>query len=429
MSMSFVQVKTVASVNLVFGLDWFAVLGGPVAREARRIARQHKASHVVHAGDDAASVGIAALPAQKRGTVMYSAAELVARRFSTGAVALILQLDRHQWWLVAVHEGAVIARTDQFFASFDDAMDGVRPLSQAYPQLVVMSDEAELPSLTDLVQGPLAGAELRRLTHGRGMLSRPYYAAVFFGLILYAGYRVLSGDILGWHDASDGTAVSADEAWQNALHELASRHWVHGVTGTVDVLISLYSLPVRLAGWRLYTADCVAQNEQWRCHADYGRDDQNASNAGFLEAAPASWSIRFTPLEQARVQWSLASSGRLLARTELPHSQHVERTVFSALQSIRPAFAMINIDAPELLPVIAPRDEQGNALASPPGLPGYRLRAVRIQAPLRSLSLLLPHADAMAWRRAVLSLDPQVRPDLTQSQLNVTLQGVLYEQD
>src|SRR5690554_847933 len=105
MSASRAFIKTVSSVSLVFGMDWFAILGGAVSREVRRIVRQNKATHAVHVMDDAASVGVTALQTEKRGVVLYSAAQIVAQRFRTGAIAMVLQLDDTQWWLVAVHEG------------------------------------------------------------------------------------------------------------------------------------------------------------------------------------------------------------------------------------------------------------------------------------------------------------------------------------
>lgn len=89
----------------------------------------------------------------------------------------------------------------------------------------------------------------------------------------------------------------------------------------------------------------------------------------------------------------------------------------------------MTLDAPEQLLIPVPRDEQGQPVARPSDLPRYGMRAMRIRAPLRSISLLLPHARAVAWRRVVLSVDPNVRPDLVHSSLNVDLQGALYEQD
>lgn len=431
MATSRTLIKTLSSANLVFGLDWFAVLGNTPAREIRRIARQQKATHVVHAGDDAASVGVTSLPPVRRGMVLYSAAQLVAQRFSTGVIALIAPLDDQHWWLVAVHDGAVIARTDCICQSFDEATAQIGPLRQAYPALILLDDEQRAPSLTDLGGQLYPQARLRRPAYGSALFSRPYRWLILMVAVIYL-IHLSAGRVLGFFSAGDTTRapdLTPLAAWQSAVHTVTSRHWVHGVTGTSDVLLSLYALPVDVAGWRLREAQCISSHDQWRCHADYARHDADASNTGFLAAAPASWDTRFTPLEQAQVHWSFESGGLSLATTTLNNSRHTERQVFSSLQAIRPAFALMTIDAPEPLRIPAPVDESGQAIPQPDGLPQFRLRTVRIQAPLRSLSLLLPHSEAMTWQRVTLGVNTQARPDLTHSQLNVTLQGVLYEQD
>ncbi|HLR78699.1 MAG TPA: hypothetical protein VK062_06585, partial [Burkholderiaceae bacterium] len=106
-----------------------------------------------------------------------------------------------------------------------------------------------------------------------------------------------------------------------------------------------------------------------------------------------------------------------------------EREIFSMFQRIRPAFSRMVIEAPRVLPVVAPVDPQGQPLAAPGGLPRFHARNLQLQAPLRSLNLLLPHCEAVFWQTVTLDLASRARPDLTSSRLNVTLQGVLYEQD
>lgn len=428
MQASHAIVKTVSSINLVFGLDWFAILGGTVAREVRRIAREQKATHVVYAGDDASSAGVASLQTGKR-VVLYSAAQLVAQRFSTGVVALILQLDDHQWWLVAIHEGAVIARTDYVCRSFSEASDLVAQLRQSYPALTVLNDaQAEALSLSELTSTLYSEAEVRRVSYGSGIWHRPFFRVVLIvlsGLVLHklsvlidkGGVRVSS------------VLVAPAEAWNNAVRTALAAHWVHGVTGTSDVLHSLYDLPVDLTGWQLKHAECVSRQSTWQCHADYERNAYDASNAVLLEVVPVTWDVSFTPLDHARVQWEFVSTGLSLDQSRPGSSQHTEHYIFSTLQAIRPAFSLINIEPPQPLRIPAPVDEHGVAIPQPLGLSQFRMRAVRLQGPLRSISVFLPHAHHMAWQRVVLSLNPENQPDLIRSRLNVTLHGVLYEQD
>lgn len=429
MSASHALIKTVGSVRLVFGLDWFAILGGTVSREVRRIARQQKASHVVHAADDAVSVGVISLAGGKRSAVYYSAAQLVAQRFSTGVVALIIRLDHARWWLVAVHEGAIIARTDYVCTTCEEAKSRLDILRHAYPGLTLLDDEEGESSLAGLADTVHDEARLRTAP-GSGWLPKLYTRVLLPALVVYVFYHAgLLGSFFDWREPQVSSDVSTHEAWSQSIRELSAAHWVHGVAGSTGLLLSLYALPVQLEGWRLRTAECIAHVDLWRCHADYDRADPDTDNDRFLGAAQPGWEVSFTPLEQARIRWGFPAAGRELAQSALYSRSYIERSVFSALQAIRPAFASMTLDAPEQLLIPVPRDEQGQPVARPSDLPRYGMRAMRIRAPLRSISLLLPHARAVAWRRVVLSVDPNVRPDLVHSSLNVDLQGALYEQD
>lgn len=429
MSASRAFIKTVSSVSLVFGMDWFAILGGAVSREVRRIARQNKATHAVHVMDDAASVGVTALQTEKRGVVLYSAAQIVAQRFRTGAIAMVLQLDDTQWWLVAVHEGAVIARTDYVYTTEAEVEALIGQLRQAYPTLTVLDDQASL-SLSGLIENRSADAELRHVAHRNSILSRPFLTMLLAALLILVVYKALSAADV-FHRRQNPTAgeIVPEVAWDAAVRNVINARWVHGAAGTHDVLSSLYAQPVKLAGWRLLHIECVARVAQWRCHADFVRHDTDASNKRFLAAAPPEWEVSFTPLDQVRVRWNLAPKGLRLGQAAVRMGYENERDLFSKLQSIRPALALVNIDAPEPLPVPAPHDERGQAIPKPEGLPQFRTRTVRIQAPLRSLALLLPYCEAMGWHRLVISMSPHIQPDLTHSRLNVSLQGVLYEKD
>lgn len=429
MSTSRTLIQTVSSVNLVFGLDWFAILGGSASREVRRIARQHKATHAVHAGDEAASVGITTLQATKRGTVLYSAAQLVARQFESGAVAVVMPLGDARWWLVAVHEGAVIARTDYVCTTQSELAALIVQLRQAYPALKVLDNENDAPSVSQLAGMLHAQAELQRVVYGGRGLSGPFAWFVLIALLIvllrYASTAIdlFDRETPAKHD------VPPEAAWRAALAETAQSLWIHGTAGTHDVLQSLYVHPVELAGWQLLHIECASHAKQWRCHADYSRADPETDNERFLDRAPSGWNVGFTSLEQLRARWTLPARGLSLAQTELHSANDNERHLFSRLQSIRRAFTQVTLDAPEALRVPAPVNQHGQAIPRPPDLPQVRTRAVRIQAPLRSLALLLPHCQAMAWNNVAISISPGIQPDLTHSRLNVTLQGILYEQD
>src|SRR5690606_38977494 len=93
----------------------------------------------------------------------------VAQLFSAGTIALLLELGGAGFWLVAVHEGAVVARTDRLFDSSADAQLVLSELRQSYPQLVLLGD-AQAPAQPGLGAIEAASTQhsslraLRRLT-------------------------------------------------------------------------------------------------------------------------------------------------------------------------------------------------------------------------------------------------------------------------
>lgn len=429
MAASRTVIRQVACARLVFGLEWFALLGNTGTREVRRVARAHKASHAVHAGPHVGSVGLATLARPPRGVLLYSAAQLVAQRFSTGAVALVLPMEPERWWFVAVHDGAVIARTDHICDSIAEAQSMIHTLRQAHPGLTVLDDAEGGLTLHTLATELYTEAALNQVSRGkrRWALWGPVLV-----LLLVAAWLLDAISSSGvWPRGTQKPITSRDAslAWDDAIKSSHAGRWVHGVLGTAQVANTLLDLPVRLDGWQLQKADCRATGARWQCLADYGRDTVDASNRGFLARAPEDWAIEFTPLDGARGRWAFDARGLPVSHAMLRAPGHTDHHLFSELQHIRPAFSQMVIEASQPVPVMAPVDESGQPLPRPDGLPRYYTRALRVQAPLRSLSLLLPNSEAMFWQAATLRLEPPVRPDLTSSRLHLTLQGVLYEQD
>src|SRR5690606_15590762 len=135
--MNHVSVRLVESVGLGFGLEWLPLVTGRPDRSARRLARQHKASHMVFAGDAAASVGLVLgnSVTDSGATEVHSAAQIVAGIFASGTVAVVLPLTDALRWMVAVHEGAVLARTDVLFEQVDEIRPILDDLRRAHPSL------------------------------------------------------------------------------------------------------------------------------------------------------------------------------------------------------------------------------------------------------------------------------------------------------
>ena len=420
-----------AAASLAFGLEWQPLIPGRAVREAHRRARRARATHVVVAGDGAAAAGMARLRVQAPGASrsIHSAAQNLALLFGAGTFALLLELAPGRHWLVAVHDGAVVMRTDRLFESCEQAAAAMDELRQAYPRLVVLPGAAGYAA-PDLAQIEAASTPQTRLVavaaRWRRLLPRPaqwLLLAVLLAMLLPRAWQALRPP----RPAQAGAGIDAVQAWRAALRKVQRKHVLHGVRGTQAVLAVLYALPISLAGWRLSQAACEARPGAWHCSARYERLDAQASNAGLLAAAPRHWRLGFPSMEQAHADWRVAHAGLPLHEHALYSPAYNERHLLSALQAILPAFASLRLGKGRGLQVTAPRDARGRPLPRPAGLPAYVLRPVEVHAPLRSAGLLLPHTQAMAWRKVALSVRQAARPGLKSSSLHLSMIGDLYE--
>src|SRR5690606_37592453 len=177
-------VLQVGKVSLVLGLEWFALLDEGGGRAARRLARRHRATHMIATGHAAGAVGVVALP-QYRGrnhtraprnarpapsdSILHSAAMLFARQFPAGTVAALIEVSPGLLWLIAVHEGVVVARTDRLYVDAAAALGAMAELKLAYPHLVTPGEGATpaVPGLDAPTQHTGAHSQLLPLSDWR----------------------------------------------------------------------------------------------------------------------------------------------------------------------------------------------------------------------------------------------------------------------
>ena len=431
--MSDLLILPVSATCLVFGLDWLPLISGRAGQAALKTARQHRATHLVVAGDTAAAVGFAALKLERglRKEPLYSAAQNVARLFSTGTIALLLELDSANFWLVAVHEGAVVARTDKLYGSSSEALLRLDELRQAYPQLIMLGTEQGPESLSLPVIAAASDAQTRLVTVRRRHSLMPVPVQWFF----FALVLVLLVPRL-WALAHSSIAVGPPDqeadpalAWQQAMSAVTRNIMVHGVQGTDTILQDLYRLPVWLGGWALIDASCAYQSVEWRCQARYDRRNGEASNEQLLARAPPGWSIEFITIDHAQPVWRVKAVGLPLSAELLKSRAGNERYLFSSLQSIRPAFAQIKMGRPQALKISPPRDAKGQTIPKPAYLPTYLVRSVQFDGPLRSASLLLPNTGSISWNKVFISVREAEQVALKSSRITVSFQGDLYEME
>lgn len=422
----------VSSRSLVFGLDWLPLLSGRAARMAYRTARQRRATHLVIAGAAAGAIGLASVRGRQFGrhVVLHSAAQNLARLHGSGTVALLMELAEGHHWLVAVHEGAVVARTDKVFRSPAQAGQGLGELKQAFPQLTVLGEgqSPAAPSLTALAAASDGHSRLLRVARSYSRLPLPaqwLVLAVILMFLLLRAWAVLRPAV---PTARSVSPMEAGQAWRDATEQAGRAIAVHGVQGTRAVLDSLYQLPVRISGWSFVNADCQPEAlGHWHCRARYRRVDPKASNETLLEKAPSLWRVDFVSIDQADPAWSLQTIAQSLTHAQIRSAAHNERHLWSSLQAIQPAFSRLQLGRPQPLAVAVPRDAQGKPVPRPEHLPTYITRQVRFEGPLRSASVLLPYAESISWKKITLSLHDAHAVDVRTSRLHVSFHGDLYE--
>ncbi|MFT0850972.1 hypothetical protein VRY85_09340 [Achromobacter sp. F4_2707] len=415
-------------VSLAFGLEWFPLLGNHPQNQARALARRQGASHYVVAAGAAASAGLWRASSKIRGSQRCcSAAAVLAGLHPRGTVAFILPLSVNRQWVVAVHEGAVMTRTDQLYDDQAGAHQALQLLRQAHPGLMVHDENQTQSGLLDtLFKAAQEGGELVR---SRRLSPKGSAGLLLIGLLALVAVWRPGSDWPGRRQpGADAHTVDPHQAWQEAMASTAQRHLVHGVGGLQTLLNALYTVPAYLSGWLLTQVECWPQDTDWQCRANYRRDEAG-DNQSLQDAALPGWTLSFDPMQGAVAAWSVPMQALPLGVVRLQGSRHNEIHLVSAVQAMLPAFSEFRLEAPEPLPVAAPLDAQQRPVPRSPGIVGYQRRSIHLQAPLRSLSLLLPETQHMSWQRVVLQVAVMDHPSLRASGLSISLSGVLYEID
>jgi hypothetical protein len=388
---------------------------------------------MVCVGDAAAAVGTIALP-RARATgekSLFSAGQNLARIFPSGTFMMLLELDQAGYWLVAVHGGAVVARTDSVYRAPEDAALMLDELRRAYPHIVMLGEPGAPvpPPLAAIEAASSAQSRLQRIARWSSICPWPiqgFIVALVLALLLPRLWGAVNEPVQGKPPA---LPVDVRQAWKQAVARSAHQRYVHGSKGYAALLQALYRLPGMIGGWKLLRAECVPGGAQWQCQADYERRHPYASNDTFMRRAPAGWQPAFTSMEQASVAWRVAEFSVPLLGRHLSPAADNDRQLLSQFQALRPAFASLSVGKSSPLALVPPLDHEGLPMARPSDLPIYLSRSFRVAGPLRSGSLLIPLAGSFSWTRAKLTLHDIPVPALKSSRLVLTLEGVLYETD
>ena len=132
-------------------------------------------------------------------------------------------------------------------------------------------------------------------------------------------------------------------------------------------------------------------------------------------------------LDDATVTWSFIVASSSLPLKSLNDAADTTARLGSFLQRLRPAFRQITVGSSENLPVAAPRDEKGRALAPTADVPMIARRHITLAGPLRSYSVFRDPPGIFAWSRIDLHVHRGERAAISASALSAELKGVLYE--
>jgi hypothetical protein len=418
------HVIQVGQVSLVFGLDWIPLLGDE--GRAADVAGRHGASHLALSGNPPAALGMA-MDLSRR-SAYWSAALLMASQYPIGTVVRVIPLEEGAWHVLACHEGVALVRADRSYPDHALACQAVEVLRMSYPHLSLHED----PPPGGEEDGRTAGLQdLAKLSASVPPLQRVRRRAVRWVVLVLLALAAALFVAGFWRGSSPPASLplTAHAAWTLALDQTLARQPVHGPAGTRDLLQALYRQPVHLAGWRMQSLRCEPGSESphWRCVGDYRRDHAAADNRGLLAAAPADWQLDFPSIDRARTRWALTPAAMPVQLDKLSANGMLARDWVSALQGILPAFSKIQVEPPRALAIPVPRDTQGRELPRPADLPALATRALQVQGPLQSASLLVPLAQAVSWRRVSLTFTPGARTGVRASRLILHLEGNAYE--
>ncbi|MBV7482366.1 type 4b pilus protein PilO2 [Bordetella sp. BOR01] len=412
--------------SLAFGLSWFALVGSHAPAMARARARRMRATHYVVGGQGAMAGGCARIAPRLRRPV-HAAAQVFARYHPDGTAACIAPLPDGRWWLAAAQDGAVLARADALYADAEQAAVALQGLAAQYPSLRQHDGRQTLKALMTSADAATLMQPVGSRWSRMPLPVRAFISLVAIALAVPVAWRAWQPSA---RVAAPVASVTAEEAWQQASLEFRRQHTMHALPELGRVLASLHRLPLNVQGWLLRDARCQPASRAWSCSAAYVRVQADATNTAFAQALPAGWQLRFQPLDAAELAWMVPGNSTLLADVALPDATHVDGVLASALQRARPAFTQLTLGPAASAPIAAPRDPHGLPIAAPPDWPALRQRAVALQGPLRSLSLLADQSRlVVAWSSVVLRLAAGRVPATAVSALTAELQGTLYEQD
>jgi hypothetical protein len=417
------------SASLVFGLDWTPLVGGDPTKLGRKRARSLRATHYLIVGGFAAVVGCGVVlkdnpgrshTRSERTRPLHAAAAIFALAHPEGVIAAVSFVPAKGYWLVAANSGLVLAQTDRWFDSVDQADAALLILKERFPNLQVL----RYALLDESTQPEWLKANLSVLTRLQKLPSRGLLllTIVAFGL-------VTAGFCWRWSLGEDANLVpppqeSASALWEHVVERFAHAHPIHPPEQLFKVVHAWHQAPVSPSGWKLKQIVCEPSNMDWHCVAQYQRMQRLAQSQQLDAAKPEGWTVEFPDLDHGMMRWKILGAASVF---EMASPSVSLKDWLSYLQSVTPIFESIQIGSGTQITLPAPMNQQGVYLQKPSHIKQMKRRMISIKGPLRSISALRGLAVPVRWRSLQLELGPAVGQGISRSALTVSLMGDVFE--
>ena len=417
------------SVGLVFGLDWLPLVGGEPTTLGRQRARSLRATHHLITGGLAAVVGCGIVPKEKSGISyapaarnrpLHAAAAIFASAHQEGVIAAVSFVPAMGYWFVAANNGLVLAQTDRWFESMDEADNALLGLKGRFPNLQVqryaLLDTSNQP---DWMRAHIGIQTRLQRVPSRGRLS---LMLAGFGILTAVFFRLWSHDTTP--DPGMVPQESPSDLWQRVLERFAHAHPVHHPEQLLKVVHAWHQAPVSPSGWMLQQIACEPSMMDWYCVAHYQRTHRLALSQQLDAAKPEGWTIEFPDLDHGMMRWKVSDAASLFEMTSPSVSL---KDWLSYLQSVTPIFESIQIGTGTPITIPAPIDRQGMALHKPSYIKPLKRRMISIKGPLRSISALRGLSVPVRWRSLQLEIGALTGKGINRSGLTVSLTGDVFE--
>jgi hypothetical protein len=416
-------------VGLVFGLDWMPLVGGEPTKLGRQRARSLRATHYLITGGLAAVVGCGIVPKDKSGISnaqalrnrpLHAAAAIFASAPQEGVIAAVSFVPEMGYWFVAANSGLVLAQTDRWFESAEEADAALLVLKGRFPNLLVqryaLLDTSNQP---DWMRANIGiQTRLQRIS-ARSRLS---FMLAGFGILTAVFMRLCSHDTVS--DPGMLPQESPGELWQRVWERFAQAHPVHHPEQLLKVVHAWHQAPLSPGGWMLKQIACEPSSMDWHCVARYQRTHRLALSQYLDEVKPEGWTIEFPDLDHGMMRWKVLDTASVF---EMASPSVSIKDWLSYLQSVTPVFESIQVGTGTQITIPAPIDRQGMALQKPLHIKSLKRRMISIKGPLRSISALRGLSVPVRWRSLQLEIGAVTGKGINRSALTVSLTGDVFE--